>query len=120
MVPWLVMAQVLSEASVPFSALIRDRMERFPASGEINQRIPNAAAAIEAVLARYQAEALTVDWTDGLSVELPQWRLNLRSSNTEPLLRLNVESRGDSALMHQKTKEILDFLASMGATPADH
>jgi len=120
MVPWLVMAQVLSEASVPFSALIRDRMERFPASGEINQRIPDAPAAIQAVLARYQGEALTTDWTDGLSMEMADWRLNLRSSNTEPLLRLNVESRGDTALMQRKTQEILDFLGTLGAIAADH
>jgi phosphomannomutase len=120
MVPWLVMAQVLSESDKTFSGLISDRMAKYPASGEINQRIPDAKAAIEAILKRYELEALSVDWTDGLSLEMARWRLNLRSSNTEPLLRLNVESRGDSVLMNQKTQEILDFLATLGGVPADH
>ena len=60
------------------------------------------------------------DYTDGLSLEFPSWRLNLRSSNTEPLIRLNVESRGDIALMKAKTAEILAFLATLGAIAADH
>jgi phosphomannomutase len=120
MVPWLVIAQVLSEAGQSFSSLIHDRMQKYPASGEINQRIPDAKAAITAVLGRYEAGAVSVDWTDGLSIEHAQWRLNLRSSNTEPLLRLNVEAKGDTALMQAKTKEILEFLASMGGVAADH
>lgn len=120
MVPWLVVAQVLSQAGQPLSALIKDRMAKYPASGEINQRIPDAKAAIEAVLARFKVGATSIDWTDGLSIEHPTWRLNLRSSNTEPLLRLNVESKGDASLMKAKTLEILDFLAGMGAIAADH
>ena len=60
------------------------------------------------------------DDTDGLSMEFPQWRLNLRSSNTEPLIRLNVESRGDLTLMRAKTQEILSFLATLGAVASDH
>jgi phosphomannomutase len=110
MIPWLVMSQVLSEADVPMSALVGERMQRFPASGEINRKLTDAAGAIEAVRARYVPGALNVDLTDGLSVEFEQWRFNLRSSNTEPLVRLNVESRGDATLMNDRTAEILALL----------
>jgi len=109
-IPWLVMGQVLSETGQPLSALIGERMRRFPASGEINRKLADQKAAIEAVKARYVPQALKVESVDGLSVEFDQWRFNLRSSNTEPLVRLNVESRGDAALMQDKTAEILALL----------
>lgn len=120
MIPWLVMAQVLSETGQSLSSLVAERMRKFPVSGEINRRVPDAPAAISAIEARYAPGALSIDYTDGLSIEHAAWRLNLRSSNTEPLLRLNVESRSDHALMESKTREILAFLAEMGAVPADH
>jgi len=110
-IPWLVIAQVLSETGQPLSALIGERMRRFPASGEINRKLADQKAAIEAVKAHYVPQALRVESVDGLSVEFGQWRFNLRSSNTEPLVRLNVESRGDAALMQDKTQEILALLA---------
>jgi phosphomannomutase len=109
-IPWLVMAQLLSETGQPLSALIGERMRRFPASGEINRKLVDQKAAIEAVKARYVPKALKVESVDGLSVEFDQWRFNLRSSNTEPLVRLNVETRGDAALMQDKTQEILALL----------
>lgn len=120
MIPWLVLAQVLSETGKPLSSLVSERMRLFPASGEINRRVPDGAAAIKAVEAKYGPQAVTVDYTDGLSLEYPRWRLNLRSSNTEPLIRLNVESRADAALMKAKTAEVLDFLGTMGAVASDH
>ena len=89
-------------------------MRLFPASGEINRRVPDVPGTIAAVLARYQPTALSVDRTDGVSVEFDRWRFNLRGSNTEPLIRLNVESRGDEALMREKTAELL---ALIGGTP---
>jgi phosphomannomutase len=110
MITWLVMAQLLSEADRPLSALVDERMRLFPASGEINRRPADAPAAIAAVRARYLPGAVAVDETDGLSVEFPQWRFNLRTSNTEPLVRLNVESRGDAALMQARTAELLALL----------
>jgi phosphomannomutase len=110
MIPWLVLGQLLSETGQPLSALIGERMRLFPASGEINSKLADAQAAIEAVKARYVTGALQVDYTDGLSVEFKEWRFNLRSSNTEPLVRLNVESRADAALMKDKTEEILALL----------
>jgi len=113
-IPWLVMAQVLSETGQPMSALIGERMRRFPASGEINRKLADQKAAIEAVKVRYVPRALKVETVDGLSVEFDRWRFNLRSSNTEPLVRLNVESRGDAALMQDKTQEILALLQQFG------
>jgi phosphomannomutase len=110
MVPWLVMGQLLSETGQSLSSLVGERMRLFPASGEINSKLADASAAIEAVTARYTPNALGVDYTDGLSVEFKEWRFNLRSSNTEPLVRLNVESRGNAALMNEKTQEILALL----------
>ena len=120
MIPWLVVAQVLSDTGKSLSSLVGERMRLFPASGEINRRVPDGARAIAAVEARYAPGARGVDYTDGLSIEFDDWRLNLRSSNTEPLIRLNVESRGDLRLMKAKTAEILAFLDSMGAVAADH
>jgi phosphomannomutase len=120
MIPWLLTLQVLSEDGRPFSELLQERMRMFPTSGEINSRVPDAKAAIGAIQARYEKQAKGIDFTDGLSIEFEQWRLNLRSSNTEPLIRLNLESRADEALMREKTREVLQILGEFGAVPADH
>ena len=87
-----------------------ERIRRFPASGEINRRVPDGAATLERVLARYRPTARSEDLTDGVSLEFDAWRFNLRTSNTEPLIRLNVESRGDAALMRDKTAELLELI----------
>jgi phosphomannomutase len=113
MIPWLLVAQAIC-LDGPLSTQVSARMAKFPASGEINRRIPDPEGALRAMEARYPGE---VDKTDGLSVDLGSWRFNLRKSNTEPLIRLNVESRGDEPLMRDKTAEILDFLAKLGAHP---
>lgn len=120
MIPWLLMAQILSGTGQPLSALVAERVRAYPVSGELNYRVPDARAAIGAVEARYRPAALYVDQTDGLSFEFSDWRFNLRSSNTEPLLRLNVEARGSAALMADKTAEVLALLTTQGAVPADH
>ncbi len=120
MIPWLLVAQLLGETGLPLSRLVGERIARFPVSGELNYRVPDAQAAIAAVEARYRPGALGVDRTDGISFEFADWRFNLRSSNTEPLLRLNVEARGSAELMHAKTREILDLLTAQGAVAADH
>jgi phosphomannomutase len=120
MIPWLIVAQVLSESGKGLSALVSARIARYPASGELNYRVPDAKAAIAAVEARYAGAALSVDRTDGVSFEFPEWRFNLRTSNTEPLLRLNVEARGSASLMQAKTNELLGLLKSRGAVAADH
>ena len=110
MIPWLLVLQVMSETGKTLSQLVGERMRAFPASGEINRRVPDAKSTIAAVLGKYQPAASKVDYTDGVSVEFEQWRFNLRSSNTEPLIRLNVESRGDEALMREKTAELLALI----------
>ena len=120
MIPWLVMAQVLADTGKPLSALVGERMRLFPSSGEINSRIPDVPGAIRVIEERYAAKARSVDYTDGLSLEFDAWRVNLRGSNTEPLIRLNLESRGDADLMREKTAEVLAVLTSLGAVPADH
>ncbi len=110
MIPWLMALQVIAERG-PLSGLVGDRMRRFPASGEINRRLSGDARSILERLERhYAATALALDHTDGLSAEFADWRFNLRGSNTEPLVRLNVESRGSEALMRQKTEELLKLI----------
>lgn len=110
MIPWLLVAELLCNKNKSLSQLVSDRMIAYPASGEINSSIENPAMAIERVLEHYKLDAMNIDNTDGISIEYPDWRFNLRSSNTEPVVRLNVESRGDRDLMVQKTNEILTIL----------
>jgi len=85
---------------------VEARMQAYPCSGEINFRVNDAAATLDRILAHYAVDAPAIDRTDGLSLEFTTWRFNVRSSNTEPLLRLNVEARGDAALMQDKTDEL--------------
>jgi phosphomannomutase len=120
MIPWLIVAQILSESGRSLSSLVGERIARFPVSGELNYRIPDAKAAISVFEQRYAPTSLAVDRTDGLSFEFPEWRFNLRTSNTEPLIRLNVEARGSVQLMQAKTAELLQLLKSHGAVAADH
>ena len=111
MIPWLLVLQALCERGQTLSQLVGERMKLFPASGEINRHLKTDAKTVLAgVQKRYEKSARTVDFTDGLSVEFDTWRFNLRGSNTEPLVRLNVESRGDEALMRRKTEELLALL----------
>jgi len=114
MIPWLLVLEVMSESGKTLSELVGERQQLFPASGEINRELPARVGAATAALARvqqnYQARAKSIDFTDGLSMEFERWRFNLRGSNTEPLLRLNVESRADAALMQEKTAEVLRLL----------
>tara|TARA_R100000900_G_scaffold1439_3_gene3303 strand:+ start:17431 stop:18783 length:1353 start_codon:yes stop_codon:yes gene_type:complete len=111
MVPWLLVLEILSRSNQPFSSLVQERMAAFPASGEINREVADAQAAIDKVQEHYTSQAQETDFTDGLSMDMGEWRFNLRKSNTEPVIRLNVESRADPALMQCKTDEILNLLA---------
>ncbi len=120
MIPWLIVAQIICESGQSLSQLVNERIAKFPASGELNYRVPDSKAAIAAIEKRYGGEALAVDRTDGVSFEFADWRLNLRTSNTEPLLRLNVEARGSLPLMQAKTGDVLRLLESQGAVAADH
>jgi phosphomannomutase len=110
MIPWLLVAELVSETGKPLSQLVEERQAMYPASGEIKRTVDDAAATLEALHERFAAEALSVDDTDGYSFEFPEWRFNIRMSNTEPVVRLNVESRGDQALMEARTAEVLAVL----------
>ena len=117
MIPWLLVLELICERGKSLSQLVEECIARFPASGEINRTVSDAKAVIEMVLAHYKPHALAVDYTDGVSVSFADWRFNLRMSNTEPVIRLNVESRGSIPLMQQKTSEILQL---MGGSSAAH
>ncbi|EAQ63550.1 phosphomannomutase [Marinomonas sp. MED121] len=110
MLPWLLIAELVSNGELSLSQYVEQQQANFPISGEINSTLGHAKAAVDAVMEAFKEEALVVDKTDGISLEFEQWRFNLRSSNTEPVVRLNVESRGDRALMEQKTQQILNIL----------
>ncbi|HCD1077991.1 TPA: phosphomannomutase CpsG [Raoultella ornithinolytica] len=112
MIPWLLVAELICNKNQSLSYLVGDRMKAYPASGEINSSLADPKTAIERVLEKYKADAVCIDHTDGISLEYPNWRFNLRSSNTEPVVRLNVESRGNRDLMVDKTNEILTLLRS--------
>lgn len=110
MIPWLLVIELISQSGKAFSTLVAERMAAFPASGEINRTVSDAAALIAEMAARYEPDAVAVDRTDGLSIDYANWRFNIRMSNTEPVVRLNVESRADEALMKDKTAELLKVI----------
>lgn len=110
MLPWLLVAELMSTQDKPLSRLVDERMLAYPASGEINQTINNPKALLGAIEAHYAEAATDTDHTDGLSMSFDNWRFNVRMSNTEPVVRLNVESRADAELMRAKTDEILAFM----------
>lgn len=108
MIPWLLTLELLCTSGKSLSQLVGDRLEKYPSPGEINSKLSDAKAAIERVKAAYSDAK--IETLDGISVEYENWRFNLRSSNTEPVVRLNLETRGDKQLMQQKTDEILALL----------
>lgn len=110
MIPWLLVAEMISTRGITLSAMVNNRIEQFPSSGEINRSLTDPKATIAHVKQVYGKDALAIDETDGLSLSFATWRFNLRCSNTEPVIRLNVESRGDTALMKTKTNELLELL----------
>ena len=115
MLPWMLIIDLMSRTGKKLSELVDERIERFPVSGEINRRIEDPAGLLDRLELLYGADADRVDHVDGLSVEYPDWRFNVRASNTEPVVRLNVESLGNKELMMQKRDELL---AHMGGEPA--
>jgi len=112
MIPWLLVAELICNKNQPLSALVDDRIAKYPSPGEINSKLEDPKASIDRVLATYKGDANSIDYTDGISLDMGQWRFNLRSSNTEPVVRLNVETRGDKTLMQEKTNELLSILRS--------
>jgi phosphomannomutase len=112
MIPWLLVCELMGRTGQKLSELVQASVTAFPSSGEINFRLDDPVASMQRVIAQFEPDAVSVDRTDGVSVALADWRFNLRASNTEPVIRLNVESRGDAALVAAKVAEIEAILNS--------
>ena len=112
MIPWLLILELLSQTDKKLSQIMGERIAKFPVSGEINTKV-DSTDTVKKIMARveeiYGANG-TVSKIDGLSVDFPEWRFNLRGSQTEPYIRLNVESRGDVRLMESKRDELLAII----------
>ena len=113
MIPWLLVSELVSKTGKPLSELVKQMVEAYPSPGEINRKVSDAKAVIAAVTEKYQDQALVIDTTDGVSMEFPEWRFNLRMSNTEPVIRLNIESRADHAVLQQNQDALLALIESM-------
>jgi phosphomannomutase len=112
MIPWLLVCEILSREQRPISSMVKKMIEDFPVSGEINSKVKDPDAVIAAIEKTYADKEGVTDYTDGYSFAAENYRFNIRKSNTEPVLRLNVESRGDRELMEKKTAELLDIINS--------
>lgn len=110
MIPWLLVTALMSETGKTLAQLVDERIAAFPCSGEINYRVDNIPTAIERVRAHFAARQPIIDTTDGLSMEFADWRFNLRGSNTEPLLRLNVETRRDANALDQHVNKLEELI----------
>lgn len=110
MIPWLLILEIMCREGKKLSELVAERIAKFPISGEINSKVADAKAVLEKVRVQYEPTALKTDMIDGLSLEYENWRFNLRMSNTEPVIRLNVEAKGDKKLLEEKTAELLALI----------
>ena len=110
MIPWLLIIELLSTTGLSLSTLVKSQFEAFPSSGENNFTVENADAAIKTVLQKYKPDALSIDETDGVSLTFENWRFNLRKSNNEPLVRLNIEAKGTKVDINQKLEDIKGLL----------
>ncbi len=106
MIPWLLIAELVSTSGQPLSSLVRARMASYPCSGEINYKVRDVTAVLEQVQQLFASEHPKVDTTDGLGLEFATWRINIRASNTEPLVRLNIETRADPQLLQDKIRQL--------------
>jgi phosphomannomutase len=113
MIPWLLLLETLSAAGRPFSELLQARVDKFPVSGEINTQVRDPHGVLEKIQAHYTGTEKASDHIDGLTMEFANWRFNLRPSNTEPVIRLNVETRGDKELLRAKTAELLEMIKEL-------
>ena len=110
MIPWLLVTNLISTRGQGLSTMVKERVAAYPCSGEINRSVSDASAVLEKVASVFEAQAQSVDHIDGISMVCDGWRFNLRMSNTEPVVRLNVESRGDVGLMEARTAELLALI----------
>ena len=110
MIPWLLIVELISKSGQSLAEIVGDRYYAYPSSGEINFHVENATTAIDRVLSTFMAHAISTDKTDGISLTFSDWRFNLRQSNTEALVRLNVEAKGMGANVMNKVKDISNLL----------
>ncbi|EEQ12399.1 Phosphomannomutase [Yersinia mollaretii ATCC 43969] len=110
MIPWLLISEIISVKGKSLEQLVKERMLAYPASGEINSKLIDPISAIARVRSAYEDRAISINEIDGISMEFSEWRFNLRSSNTESVVRLNVESKRDKQLMEIETSNILRIL----------
>lgn len=111
MIPWLLVIELIGQAGKPLSELVNERIAKFPCSGEINFVVDDSTATIQRILAYFASQQPVLDETDGISLDFGNWRFNLRSSNTEPLLRLNIETKG--WLENNGVKQYVDLLTRL-------
>jgi phosphomannomutase/phosphomannomutase/phosphoglucomutase len=112
MIPWLLLLETLSVTGKSLAELVDERIKAYPCSGEINFSVSDTGEVIDRVLAHFADQAGELDRTDGISLAFPTWRFNLRVSNTEPVIRLNVETRSDQTLMDQKVEELSALISA--------
>jgi phosphomannomutase len=113
MIPWLLVLELVSNSGKSLSELVEQMVEAYPSPGEINRKVDDTEAVIEVVRQQFQDQALLIDTTDGLSMEFSDWRFNLRKSNTEPVIRLNLETRGDKKLLAECQNTLLTLIDSV-------
>lgn len=113
MIPWLLIAELVKKKNAPLSTLVADMQKQFPVSGEINRKVEDPASLLRDIESEYSDGSIAIDHIDGLSVSYDDWRFNLRMSNTEPVVRLNVETRANPALMQEKTAELLSKIGGI-------
>ena len=125
MIPWLLVIELLAKTGKSLSQLVDEMIEGFPISGEINFKLtkltaPQVLTKLETSYCQFDDAQAQLDTLDGLSVNFPNWRFNVRASNTEPLIRLNVEAKGDHTLLAAKSQALQDWIIAQGGQPADH
>lgn len=125
MIPWLLVIELLSKSGKKLSQLVDEMIVAYPISGEINFKLtgttaPDVLAKLEQEITHFDSQTAITEKLDGLSVNFPNWRFNVRASNTEPLIRLNVEAKGDEKFLNEKTQALQDWIIAQGGTPADH
>ncbi|BBP45219.1 phosphohexose mutases [Thiosulfatimonas sediminis] len=114
MIPWLLVLQLMSRTGQSLHQLVAERAAAYPCSGELNYKVQHSRQIIEAVKQVFESDQPEIDLTDGLSLAFTEWRLNIRTSNTEPLLRLNIESRGNRQLVQSKVEQIEAIIQRIG------
>ena len=117
MVPWLIICEILSQDGATLSKLVEEQINLFPSSGEINLNIKNIKNTLSSIENHYKdsPDLQNIYYLDGVTMEFNDWRFNLRASNTEPLIRLNIETRNNTSLLANKKKEITNFILAIDA-----